>query len=117
MKDKILLLRISGELKRGKPSDIKFFQIEEFAKEHGAYFLLKNIHDLKTKEVDINLEIKEEGDIEQETIKIYSEKNTSDFNSFVPELMNILSMEKQEDEKIETFQSILLSEARRVLRF
>jgi len=117
LKDKILLLRISGELKRGKPSDIKFFQIEEFAKEHGAYFLLKNIHDLKTKEVDINLEIKEEGDIEQETIKIYSEKNTSDFNSFVPELMNILSMEKQEDEKIETFQSRLLSEARRILRF
>src|SRR3989339_2267662 len=117
LKDKIILLRIGGELKRGKPSDIKFFQIEEFAKEHGAYFLLKNIHDLKIKEVDINLEIKEEGDIEQETIKIYSEKNTSDFNSFVPELMNILSMEKQEDEKIETFQSRLLSEARRILNF
>lgn len=117
LKDKIILLRISGELKRGKPSDIKFFQIEEFAKERGAYFLLKNIHDLEIKEVDTNFEIKEEGDIEEETIKIYSEKNKSDFNSFAPELMNILSIEKQEDEKIETFQSRLLSEARRVLRF
>ncbi len=117
LKDKIILLRIGGELKRGKPADIKFFQIEEFAKERGAYFLLKNIHDLKIKEVDINLGIKEEGDIEHETIKIYSDKNKSDFNSFVPELMNILSIEKQEDEKIETFQSRLLSEAKRVLRF
>jgi len=117
LKDKIILLRISGELKRGKPSDIKFFQIEEFAKEHGAYFLLKNIHDLKIKEVDINLEIKEEGDIEHETIKIYSDKNKSDFNSFVPELMDILSMEKQEDEKVETFQSRLLSESKRILKF
>jgi len=117
LKDKIILLRISGELKRGKPSDIKFFQIEEFAKEHGAYFLLKNIHDLKIKEVDINLEIKEEGDIEHETIKIYSDKNKSDFNSFVPELMDILSIEKQEDEKVETFQSRLLSESKRILKF
>ncbi|MEK6817695.1 MAG: hypothetical protein AABX80_02730, partial [Nanoarchaeota archaeon] len=117
LQNKIVLLRVSGELKRGKPSDIKFFQIEEFAKERGAYFLLKNIHDLKIKEVDVNLEIKEEGDIEQETIKIYSEKNQSDFNYFMPELMNTLSIEKQEDEKIETFHSRLLSEARRILKF
>ncbi|MDP2673201.1 MAG: DNA repair exonuclease [Nanoarchaeota archaeon] len=117
LQDKVILLRINGELKRGKTSDIKFFQIEEFAKEHGAYFLLKNIHDLRAKELEMNLEIKNEGDIEQETIKIYSEKNQSDFNSFVPELMNTLSIEKQEDEKVETFQSRLLSESRRILKF
>ena len=117
MKDKVILLRINGELKRGKTSDIKFFQIEEFAKERGAYFLLKNIHNLRTKEIEMNLEIKNEGDIEQETIKIYSEKNKSDFNFFVQELMNTLSIEKQEDEKIETFHSRLLAEAKRVLKF
>ncbi len=117
LQDKIILLRISGELKRGKTSDIKFFQIEEFVKEKGAYFLLKNTHNLKTKEIESNLEIKNEGDIEQETIKIHSEKNPSNFNSLVPELMNILSIEKQEDEKIETFHSRLLAEAKNVLRF
>ncbi|MEK6824131.1 MAG: exonuclease SbcCD subunit D [Nanoarchaeota archaeon] len=117
LKDKVILLRINGELKRGKTSDIKFFQIEEFAKERGAYFLLKNIHNLRTKEIEMNLEIKNEGDIEQETIKIYSEKNKSDFNFFVQELMNTLSIEKQEDEKIETFHSRLLAEAKRVLKF
>ena len=115
--DKIILLRISGELKRGKISDIKFFQIEEFAKERGAYFLLKNTHDLKIKEVDTNFEIKEEGDLEQETIKIYSEKNKSNFNSFVQELMHILSIEKQEDERIETFNNRLIEESKKVLRF
>ena len=117
MHDKIILLRISGELKRGKISDIKFFQIEEFAKERGAYFLLKNTHDLKIKEVDTNFEIKEEGDLEQETIKIYSEKNKSNFNSFVQELMHILSIEKQEDERIETFNNRLIEESKKVLRF
>ena len=40
LKDKVILLRINGELKRGKTSDIKFFQIEEFAKS-GSIFLLK----------------------------------------------------------------------------
>ncbi len=117
LKDKIILLRVSGELKRGKTSDIKFFQIEEFAKERGAYFLLKNIHDLKVKEVELNLEIKEDGDIEEETIKIYSEKNISNFNSFLPELMSALSIEKQEDEKIEVFQGRLLSETKKILKF
>ncbi len=117
LKDKIILLRISGELKRGKTSDIKFLQIEEFAKERGAYFLLKNIHDLKVKEIELNLEIKEDVDIEEETIKVYSEKNRSNFNSFLSEIMTTLSMEKQEDEKIEIFQNRLLSEAKKILKF
>lgn len=117
LRDKIILLRVKGELKRGKTSDIKFFQIEEFAKERGAFFLLKNIHDLRVKEVETNLEIKEDVDIEQETIKVYSEKNQSNFNSFFPELMNALSIEKQEDEKIDIFQSRLMSEAKKILKF
>jgi len=119
LKDKIILLRIKGELKRGRNSDIKFSQIEEFAKEKGAYFLLKNTHDLKTKEVELKFDISEKDSekIEQETVKLYSEENPSDFNPYTDELMDVLSIEKQEGEKVETFNSRLIEEATRVLRF
>ena len=42
-------------------------------------------------------------DLEKEAIKIYSEKNTSDFNKTISELINTLSTEKQEGETIESF--------------
>src|SRR3989338_5066013 len=105
IKDKIILLRISGELENGKQSDINFQQIEKYAKEKGAYFILKNTHDLKIKQetIEINLDKKDSADAEQETIKIYSEQNPSDFNLFISQLINILSVEKQEDEKTEIF--------------
>ena len=117
IKDKVILLRLKGELKRGKVSDIKFSRIEEFVKEKGAYFLLRNTHNLKVKKIESDLEIKEEGDIEEETIKIHLEKNPSDFNSFTQELMDALSIEKQEDEKSETYLKRLIEESRRVLKF
>jgi len=117
MKDKIILLRIKGELKRGKTSDIKFPQIEEFAKEKGAYFLLKNIHDLKTKEFEAEIEIKNEEDIEEETIKVYSGQNPSNFNELISRLMDVLSIEKQEGETTENFNNRLIEESKRVLGF
>ncbi len=115
--DKIVLLRVKGELEKGKNSDIKFTQIEEHAKKKGAYFLLKNTHDLKTKEVELEVEIKDSENIEEETIGVYSEKNPSDFNSLIPELMNSLSIEKQEDEKTEVFTNRLLDGIKKVLKF
>jgi len=117
LQDKIVLLRVRGELKRGKNSDIKFSQIEEFAKEKGAYFLLKNTRDLRTKEYELDEEIKDEGDIENEIIKIHSEKNPSDFNKLIPELMNALSIEKQEGETVENFSTRLISENKKILGF
>jgi len=123
--DKVVLLRVFGELEQGKNSDIKFQKIEEFSKSKGAYFLLKNTHDLTTKEMEIGLgsafggdiSDRPSDDIEKETIGIYSKENPSDLNVLIPEIMGALSIEKQEDEKTETFNSRLLSEARKVLNF
>jgi len=119
LEDKIILLRVHGELVKGKNSDIKFQRIEEYAKEKGAYFLLKNTHDLKTREIEMDFKIEENDsqNIEEEIIKASSKENPSDFDSFVTELMSILSIEKQEDEKTEIFNSRLLGEARRALNF
>ena len=115
--DKIILLRIHGELENGKNSDIKSLQIEEFAKQKNAYFLLRNTHDIKTKEIELEVEIKDAENIEEETIKIYSEKNPSDFNDLVPQLINTLSIEKQEGEKYAVFENRILESAKKVLGF
>ena len=115
IRDKIVLLRIKGELQKGQNSDIKFQEIEDFAKKE-AYFILRNTHDLKTKEIKFQTEVKS-GDIEKDTITGYSESNPSDFNHLMPELINALSIEKQEDEKVDNFNKRLMEDARKILDF
>jgi hypothetical protein len=117
VEDKIVLLRLSGEIETGKQSDIKFQQIEEILKNKKAYFFLKNTHDLKEKEVEIEIEVKDSENIEEEVIKSYSRENPSDFNSLIPELLNSLSIEKQEDEKTNIFENRLLERMKEVLKF
>lgn len=117
VKDKIVLLRIKGELENGKHSDLDFRKIEEILMKKGAYFMLRNTHDLSVKETGMEIKVKDDADIEEETIKIYSEQNPNDFNTLIPELINSLSMDKQEDEKTEIFNNRLLSEVRKVLKF
>jgi len=119
IKDKVVLLRVKGELQRGKISDVKFQKIEDFAKTKEVYFLLRNTHDLKTKEFELEIGISEKNseNIEGETINIYAEQNPSDLNSLIEPLMSALSTEKQEDEKTEIFTNRLLSEAKKVLGF
>ena len=115
--DKIILLRLRGELESGSNSDIKFSQIEEVAKRKKAYFMLKNTHELKTKEVEMEFEVKNIDNIEGETIILYSEQNPIDFNKFIPQLMNSLSIDKQEGEKLESFTNRLMEESRKILKF
>ncbi len=119
IKDKIVLLRIYGELKRGKTSDIKFAQIEDFVKSREAYFLLRNTHDLisQKQELEFDISEKDTDDIEGETIKAYSEENPSPFNTNIDELMNALSTEKQEGETNDTFNNRLLQETRKFFKF
>lgn len=114
LEDKIVLLRIHGILESGKHSDIKFARIEETAKKKGAFFLLRNTHDLKTKEAEIATEISETENIEEESIKKYSEQNPAAFNKFIPQIMNALSTEKQEGETTESFTNRLLDETKKI---
>jgi len=119
VEDKIILLRVRGELETGNNSDIKFSQIEETAMRKKAYFLLKNTHELKTKEVEMDIEIKNIDNIEEESIKLYSEQNPSpfNFNALIPQLIHSLSIDKQEGEKIESFTNRLLEESKKILKF
>ena len=115
IEDKIVLLRIRGELKEGKNSDIKFSQIEEFAKQRKAYFLLKNTHDLETKELELEIEVANTENIEDETIKIYAEQNPSDFNKLIPQLIHSFSTEKQEGETATVFENKIMESVKKIL--
>lgn len=118
LEDKILLLRIKGELESGTNSDIKFAKIEEAVARKKAYFMLKNTHELTTKEVEFeSMEIKNIDNIEEEAINIYTEQNQVDFNKFIPQLMHSLSIDKQEGEKIESFTNRLMDEVKKILKF
>ena len=117
LEDKVILLRIKGELENGKNSDIKFAQIENFVKQKNAYFILRNTHDLKTKEIELDIEIKDAENVEEKTIKIYAEKNPSGFNELIPQLMNSLSIEKQEGETSTVFENRILDHAKKILKF
>ncbi len=119
LKEKVILLRVYGELKRGKSSDIKFSKIEEFVKSKEAYFLLRNTHDLISEEQELDLKIpeKDSENIEEETIKVYSEENPSSFNKIINELMNALSIEKQEGETTETFNNRILQGTKKFFKF
>ena len=96
--------------------NIKLDKIEEHCMEKGAYFVLKNTHDLKTTELELDIEITNQDNLEEETIKQYSEENPSDFNNLIQSLMNTLSIEKQEGETVESFQIRLLEESKRILK-
>ena len=117
VEDKIILLRVRGELETGSNSDIKFQQIEEFAFKKKAYFILRNTHDLKTKEIEMEIEIRNIDNAEEETIDLYLNQNPSDFNQFIPQLINALAIEKQEGEKVEGFNNRLLEETKKILKF
>jgi DNA repair exonuclease SbcCD nuclease subunit len=117
LKNKIVLLRLKGVLEKGENSDIKFSQIDEYIRNKQAYFMLKNTNELKTNEIEMQPEIKDAENIEEESIKIYSQKNPSNFNIFIPQLISSLNIEKQEGETSESFTNRLMEESRKILKF
>lgn len=117
LSDKIVLLRVRGELKNSKSSDIDFKRISEFSKSKGVYILLRNIHDLKSKETILEVEIENPENIEEETISSYIKNNPSDFNLKILQLINSLAVEKQEGETSEVFSNRILDESKKILGF
>jgi len=118
IKDKIVLLRIYGNIKQGKTSDINFNEIQDYLIKQGAYCFLKNTAKLEQQkqEIQIELQQKEMEKVEEVLIKKYKSENPSDFNKIIFQLMNILSLEKQEDEKSAIFEKRLFEGVSKVLK-
>lgn len=116
--DKIVLLRIYGTLKKGKPSDINYQEIQDFLEKKQVYSFLKNTSKLespKTEEIQLDLQSKEMEKVEEVLIKKYEKENPSDFNHLIFQLMDALNREKQEAETNVTFEKRLLGELNKVL--
>ena len=118
LKDKIVLLRVHGNLKKGKVSDIKFQEIQDYLEKIPVYSFLKNTAKLEVEkqEIKIKLQANEMEKVEEVLVEKYEIENPSDLNELIFPLMNVLDKEKQEGEKTAIFESRLFSELEKVLK-
>ena len=115
LKEKILILKISGIIEQGKTSDINFLKIENYAKKCGAWAVLKNTSKLQISEPDMKFESIDAEDIEAHAISKFEESNKSKFNKLIPSLIGILQIEKIDDEKSAIFEERLLIETKKII--
>ncbi|MEM0465764.1 MAG: exonuclease SbcCD subunit D [Candidatus Pacearchaeota archaeon] len=117
LKDKIVLLKLYGNLRQGKPSDIKFQEIEDYLKKLGVYSFLKNTSrlDVEKPRMELDLEHQDMEKVEEILFKKYEIENPSYFNNLIFPLIEVLSKEKQEGEKQTSFETRLLSELSKIL--
>ena len=115
IRDKIIILKLSGIIEQGRTSDINFQKIASYAKEKGAYTLLKNTSKLQLSEPELQIDTIDTEDIELQIINKFKESNKSRFNHLIFSLIKAMQIEKNEDEKSSVFEERLLSETRKVI--
>lgn len=114
--DKVLIIKLSGVLEKGKITDIDFSKIENFAKEKGAFTCIKSTSKLITVESEIKLELTESINLEDQIIAGFKEQHPSKFNDHISTLINVLKIEKLEDEKMSSFEDRINSESKKVFK-
>ena len=114
LKNKIVILKLSGILETGKISNIKLNEIEKFARVNGAYSFLKNTSKLYISEPEVNIEIQSEN-LEEEIIKKFRDKNPHKLNILISSLISALQAEKKEEETTKNFEERLFSESNKIL--
>ena len=116
VKDKIIILRLSGNLEKGKPSDIDFQKIESRLKNLGAFIFLKSTSKLQFSKQEFETNLLDSESLEEDIIKKFEEKNPAKFNFLIPGLIRSLQMQKQEEETQSTFEDRMLSETKKLLQ-
>jgi len=115
----IIALRFKGVLKSGKISDIDFKTIIDRFYEKGSYFVMKNTSKLSTKEFDeIKIDTKDTEDLEDSLINEHlGQIDCEDVSEeeFVKNLMQVLSSEKMDGERIADYESKIKNEIGLVL--
>lgn len=116
IKEKIVLLRLSGKLMQGKSSDIDFKKIDDFVKTNQGVILLKSTSQLSTEESKLDIEVEDMNKLEEEIIAKYTSNQSSKFDFLIFPLVNALSIEKHEDETSTTFAGRLFSELTKIMK-
>lgn len=119
--DTIVTIRVSGVLESGKPSDVDFKGIFERLYEKSAYFVMKNTNALVAKEFEeIKIDAKDVEDVEEKLIKEnigQIKVEGIDEMKATKELMRILSVSRDEGEKVADFERRVKGEVEKVLEF
>ena len=114
----IVTLRISGKLKSGKTSDIKFKEIFKTLYDKGAYFVMKNTAKLTSPEFEqVNVEKSSVEEIEESLIKENPPKTRlgEDDTRMIKQIMRVLSEEKKEGETKTVFEDRIKQEISNLL--
>jgi len=118
LRDKIVLLKLSGILTKGKTGDIRFNEIAEFVKKKEAYSYIRNISSIKIMEEEI-INMKDEKNEKEIILRELDQTNRinpNELNNYLQPLMEVLSLEKKEDEKSSNYEERLISEVKATLR-
>jgi len=116
IKDKIILLKIGGVLKKGKIGDIKFGKVEDYAKKKEAFVLLKSTSKIYVSEPETKIDHVDSANLESEIMKRFEDKNPNKNNEMIPSLMKSLQSEKLEDEKSLVFGERIFSEVKKIFQ-
>ena len=114
IKDKILLLKFSGIISKGKIADINFSLIEESAKKIGAYAMLKSTSKLYLPEAMQELISSNSIFRDEEIQKNFEIQNPGKFNILLPQLLQLLQLEKNEEERSSLFEERLFTESKKL---
>jgi len=117
LKDKIILIKFYGNISNGNISDINFDKIEQFAKTNGAFVFIKNTSKLIAETSKINVEIKDINKLEQEIIQGYLEHSPSKIKNKIPQIINSLSLEKNEGETNQIFGERIIKDLQKIINF
>ena len=118
LKDKIVLLRLEGNIKQGTNADIDYKRITDYLETRGVYSFLKNTNKLQSQEEEIS-ELKmtssDMNKVEEVLIKQYGLENPDKFNDLITPLMQALDLGKQEDEKTVIYETRLFGDLNKIL--
>jgi exonuclease SbcD len=115
--DKIVTVRVQGELLSGRSSDIHFNDTFGILYHKGAYFVMKSTSLVKSREFEvIQTPTHSVEDAEDRIIRENMGQSTvKNEKELAKNLMKVLSLEKQEGETKYTFEKRLLEETSKVL--
>src|SRR3989338_6957048 len=118
----IVLIRLFGSLSSGKPYDIDFKEIFSLLYDKSAYFVMRNINQLTTKEFEeIKIDTKSAEEAEEAIIKEHLGQiklkniDSKREEELIKQIMHTLTTEKQDGENAADFEKRIKDEMARVM--
>jgi hypothetical protein len=112
VKDKVVTLRIKGELLTGKPSDIPLNEIFGILYHKGAYFVMKSTSLARSKEIEI---IESPASSVEEAEEKTIAENADGKEELIRNLIKAFSLEKQDGETKYNFEKRLVEETKKII--